>query len=170
MINAAPKLGARIKQLRKTAGLSQPAFAIKIGTSPRQLARFEKDEATPHAGIIAAISELCNYNFAHELAHWPELLTKDAGAQMAFDKLMIVTANIEQTINERLPSDLPRTIDDLAATVLALRKWLLRSHATTPPAFESTADAARAFDKDVKQFRRALQGANNKDTHEHASK
>ena len=51
-------IGERIMQLRKEAGLSQEAFAEKLGVSRQSVSKWESDSATPDVNKAIAICEL----------------------------------------------------------------------------------------------------------------
>ncbi|MBR3803192.1 MAG: helix-turn-helix domain-containing protein [Clostridia bacterium] len=51
-------IGDRIMQLRKEAGLSQEAFAEKLGVSRQSVSKWESDSATPDLNKVIAICEL----------------------------------------------------------------------------------------------------------------
>lgn len=53
-------LGDRLKQLRKTAGLSQTEVALKIGGSYSQYGRYELKGTQPPADILNKLADVLN--------------------------------------------------------------------------------------------------------------
>jgi transcriptional regulator with XRE-family HTH domain len=51
------QLGARIREKRTAAGLSQKELALMIGVPPDAIARYESDQATPSLERLEAIAQ-----------------------------------------------------------------------------------------------------------------
>ena len=51
-------IGARIRELRKSRGLSQQVLADRILTDKSSVSRWENDERIPNPDMIAAIAEI----------------------------------------------------------------------------------------------------------------
>ncbi|MEK6736826.1 MAG: helix-turn-helix transcriptional regulator [Pseudomonadota bacterium] len=52
-----PKLGTRLKEIRKTRGLTQEALAEKIDLSPQYLSRLEGGHQSPSLETVARLAE-----------------------------------------------------------------------------------------------------------------
>jgi len=57
MKNLAKRLGARIKALRKSRGLSQEQLAEKTGITPKYLSRLEVGQQNPSIETLAKLTE-----------------------------------------------------------------------------------------------------------------
>lgn len=51
-------LGTRIRQAREASGKNQMDFAVAIGKRPEQVSRWERDEQTPGADVLAVMSKV----------------------------------------------------------------------------------------------------------------
>lgn len=67
-----PKLGSRLKEIRKTRGLTQEALAEKIDLSPQYLSRLEGGHQSPSLETVARLAEALNlelselFDFGHQ--------------------------------------------------------------------------------------------------------
>lgn len=71
MRNTKQLLGARIKELRKSLGLSQDQFSERIGVDPKHLSRIELGKSFPYMETLEAIAQALDvelkdlFDFSH---------------------------------------------------------------------------------------------------------
>ena len=98
-------IGERIMQLRKEAGLSQEAFAEKLGVSRQSVSKWESDSATPDVNKAIAICELFGVSSDYLLCGKenppaPEASIDESFEEKTYEEVYIGEENPEEIYEE----------------------------------------------------------------------
>lgn len=85
------ELGKKIKELRKSKGLTQEELAEKIGIDDKHLSRIEKGYHSPKYNLVLKLSQVLDFNF------FTEIETKDT---VKVDKIVEKFLQILNKANE----------------------------------------------------------------------